>query len=1162
MTVIADRAARRRACVEFDVPLVVVAGAGTGKTTTLVARVATWLVGRGFDEALAREGDPERAADRALDGVLAITFTKAAAAEMDARVRSALRELESGKRPTGVVLSDDADAPNDDVRERARKLRLALDRPLATTIHGFCQSLLAEHPFESGLAPGFTVDADEDLVGEFARRAATEDLGLAFRDARDEDWLALARDGVGPDVVARCVTTLRIDGVRAADLEKDPASDAELARLVAELEPAVRAFVPACRILAALKSAAAVARAAESVLAVAEILQDASHADAAAIVRRIGTLDVEDVRAKLPLWIREGFGKRGADALGDDEPNARSAAQHFSIAFLPLAGFDLDGFRARRTVVRRVLARAEALGDEAATVTFGDLLARAARLVEEDRGTRERLRRRYRQILVDEFQDTDDVQVRLVRELALGSERDRPGLFLVGDPKQSIYGFRGADLAAYDGFVDEVLRAGGERLELVQNFRSTPRVLAAVQRFVEPIMTAEHGVQPAFQPLVPIGNDVGPAVELWVTWAAPPAEKTIAKTMVGTARRIEAAQLARALVAERAQGLEWRDMAVLTRSRTGLEACFEALREAGIPYQVEGDRSYYRRREVVDAAALLGAIVDPGDVLSLLAFLRSSACGLPDAALEALWADGFATDAQLLGSADGERALARIVESARAVERTLTTNGFPGGRGIPHFAASVEHALASLAILRRSLVEDSADRFLERVRALVLVEAAESARYQGQFRAANLERFLRRVGEELEESGDATGVLRALRRSIDEGQDEREARPPSDVENAVRFLTIHGAKGLEFGAVFLLGLASGAKRGSARDGFDRETGALRVCGTASPNFTAVLDARERRDAAERARLFYVAMTRAKRKLVLSAVWRTEPKLHDARAAANFRDLAEHGVREGFGERAETSLGAGILEYVEDDHVVRLATTESAGGERRTVARVDSGLVERARRDADVLARLVPLADERAHRPRVATASGMMLEVDMAERAPRDAAERRGAPAIRRDDARLAGTLVHSALELAPDFDAARARLEHDAKALGADAAAIASARAILDTVERGPLAARFRGAPSTIAARELALLAPARADDAPLEAFTGSADLVLRDGDVWTVVDFKSESLGGRDARTAAREHAPQLDLYARALGEALALSTTPRREVWFLLDGVAVECS
>ncbi len=1159
MTGIADHAARRRACIDFQTPLVVVAGAGTGKTTALVARVATWLVGPGFEEALLKEGAVPRAADRALDGVLAITFTKAAAAEMDGRVRAALRTIERGERPTGVVWPGDADEPDESVRDRARRLSLALGSPLATTIHGFCQSLLAEHPFESGLAPGFTVDAEEDQVAEFARRAATEDLAAAFQVQRDEDWLALARDGVGPDGVAQCVAALRLDGVRAADLAQDPASDEELARLVGELEVAVRAFVPACRVIALLRGANIVG-AARSVLDLALCFEADERLPQVELIRAIAKVAEKGAFDKLKAWSTGGFDDSVRTALGEDHDAASTAAKCFAAAFFPLARFDIDGFRARRAIVRRVLARAESLGDDAAAVTFSDLLTRAAELVEGHRGVRERLRQRYRQILVDEFQDTDDVQVRIVRALALGSERERPGLFLVGDPKQSIYGFRGADLAAYDGFVREVLAAGGDTLHLVQNFRSTPRVLAAVERFVAPVMDAEHGLQPAFQALVPSTRDVGPEVELWATWAPPPDKQSRGQTTATRARRIEAAQLVQSLAAERAaNGTAWKEMAVLVRARTGLEPFYEALRDASIPCQVEGDRSYYRRREIVDAAALLGTIVDPGDDLALLACLRSSACGLPDAALESLWADHFAEDAQLLGGAGGEQALARITSSVRAIERDFTTRGFPGGRGIPHFAASLEHALASIAILRRSLLLDPADRFLEHLRELVLVEAAESGRYLGRFRAANLERFLRRVGEALEESGDATAVLRSLRRAIDERQDQKEARPAGDVEDAVRFLTIHGAKGLEFGAVYLLGLASGGKRGEKRDGFDRSTRALRVCGAASPNWTVVEDARQRRDAAERVRLFYVGATRAKRKLVLSAVWRTKPEHRRAHAASSFRDLAEHGLPQGFGERAAAAHDAAIFEYREDDFVVRIASTESVRGERRGDARVDTDFVARARGDAELLARLAPLADERSRRSTVATASGAGSEHGAAARGTSERSpeiEGRSEPGLDRGDARLVGTLVHGALEHAPDFDAARARLEREAQSLAASTATLVEARTILEAVTRGPFAARLRDV-ERIAARELALVAPARAGEAPIAAWVGSADLVIRDGDQWIIVDFKTEALAGRDAAEAAREHAPQVDLYARALAEALDLGVTPQREIWFLRDGL-----
>ncbi|MBL8862779.1 MAG: UvrD-helicase domain-containing protein [Planctomycetes bacterium] len=1146
MNVLADQAARERAVRDFTTPLVVVAGAGTGKTTTLVARVVTWLLGPGFDAARREVEDDARAALRAVDGVLAITFTKAAAAEMDARVRTRLREVEHGAPHPSLIPPADATA----AATRARLVRLALDRPLATTIHGFCQGLLAEHPLESGLPPGFVVDADEQLTHEHARRAVREDLAAAFAPAPDAHWLTLGREGLGPDRVAQVVAKLRVDGVRAAELAGDPTADDALAPFVAALESAVQAFVPHARTLAGVTRAKAVQRTAEAILALASLRERGAGGSPRERLQGFVACDLDDLAKPLRAWARGEFGQSAGNALGESVAAAARAASELERALRPLIGFDPDAFRARLAIVRRVLARAEAAGAAAAVVTFGDLLARAAELVERDAGVRARLRRRYRQILIDEFQDTDDVQVRLVRALGLGAGRDRPGLFLVGDPKQSIYGFRGADLAAYDGFVDEVLAGGGERLELVQNFRSTPRVLAAVTRFVEPVMQPEHGVQPPFQPLVPRGDEPGPAIELWATWS-PHVQPDFDQTKVDVARRLEARALADALRRLHAERIAWKDMAVLARSRASFTAALELLRDAGIPVQVEGDRSYFRRREVVDASALFGAIADPGDTLSLVAFLRSAACGLPDAALEPLFAHGFAEDAQRLGGPDSDAALARIARAAHALEPEVA-GSFPPGRSIPHWADALEHALASLAILRRSLADDPADTCFERLRALLLLEAAEGSRWQGAHRLANLERFLRRARAELLACGDPAAVLRALRRALDERRDEREARPAADVEDAVRFLTIHGAKGLEFEAVFLLGMASGQARRGDSDGFDRASGALRLCGRSSPAWAAVAAARERRDAAERARLLYVALTRAKSRLVLSATWRVAPELRAWSEAASFRDLGEHGLPPDFGARAQAAHAQGRLEFDAGGCVARLATSEPEPVARTPGARAAAQRVERARREAAELETSGLQAEARAGRPLVARAS--RAERDDPPGAPSPVAAARGR--LSRAEARALGTLVHAALEQAPDFEAARTRLEREALRSGTPAAVRAEACTILDSVAGGPLAARF--AAHTILARELDLLVPALDGEQPVEAWTGAADLVLRDATGWVVVDYKTEPLAGRDPRDAAREHAPQLGRYARALAEALGLPAQPRGEVWFLRDGVA----
>ncbi len=1160
-----DRAARALACREFTRPVVLVAGAGTGKTTALVARAVTWFLGPGWDEAAEREttstgGERHDAvAARCVDALLAITFTKAAAAEMDERVRKALRKLESGGLPTGVLIGGEERPPGADERERAHRLRLAIDRPLATTIHGFCQALLAAHPAQAGLAPDFQVDADAERIPDLARGAVEADLAAAFDGRRDEGWLLLARDGVGPDRVTQCVSQLRAEGVAAAELDEDPTTDARLDAFLSELEQRARAFA---RIrperLAAIPGVDAVQRAVASYGELVGVLQARDPVNPGAALQALGALELRDLLKKLLEWAKGKWGVKVGAVLGDGVDDATCLASELLVVLRPLARLDIAGFRARRAIVRRVLAQTESLGASEGVLTYGDLLTRAADLVEREPGLAARLRRRYRQILVDEFQDTDAVQCRLVRALALQGEGQRPGLFLVGDPKQSIYGWRGADLAAYDAFVDEVLAAGGERGTLVRNFRSTPAVLAAVTRLIDPVMKKEHGLQPEFQPLVANDESVGPEPEIWITWEPrADAEKPFGKTTVDVAARHEAALLARELAAEKARGqVEWKDMAVLVRSRSRLDVALEALRAADIPFQVEGDRSYYRRREVLDACALLGAIADPGDTLSLLAYLRSSACGLPDAALESLWQQDFPALCQELGraGADDIDTIWRIRRMAEDRQHALASAQPPGGRAIPEFAAALTHALESLAVLRRSLHLDPADVFLETVRTLVLLEPAESARYQGRYRAANLERFFRRLGEELDSHGDAQALVRALRRAVSEGRDQRDARPQDQVENAVRFLTIHASKGLEFDSVFLIGLARTARRGNARaDAFDRASGEQRLLGLDSPGWWRIAESSARRESAELARLLYVATTRTKRHLRVSAVWKEEPELRAPTKCQSFRDLAQHGVPADLARTARAMLDERRLEFPLDGFQVRLAIEEQAQSPRAAPAAVDGSLLARARADAARLDALLPLAALRRERVRVAgPSSGTKHDVIDAPRRRR---------ALPRTEAQVAGTLVHAGFEMLPDLGAARARIAQVADDLAATEAATNDALALLERASSGPIGARLAALGSRIVARELALIAPAgEHEDGPLEAYAGSADLVYRDGEHWVVVDFKTEALGGVAATEAARRHAPQLDVYARALREALDLPETPRREVWYLREGVVAE--
>ncbi len=163
---------------------------------------------------------------------------------------------------------------------------------------------------------------------------------------------------------------------------------------------------------------------------------------------------------RLKKWSKDDWTKKEAVCVGDDRDDLVAASRRLVTRLKPLIDLDLEGFGAARALLLSLLAEVDGRRRVRGLVTFSDLLELTARLFDTHDEVCRSERRRMDQLLVDEFQDTDDVQCRMVERLALeGAEEERPGLFVVGDPKQSIYAWRSADLAAYDGFVDRVLEA-------------------------------------------------------------------------------------------------------------------------------------------------------------------------------------------------------------------------------------------------------------------------------------------------------------------------------------------------------------------------------------------------------------------------------------------------------------------------------------------------------------------------------------------------------------------------------------------------------------------------------------------------------------------------------------------------------------------------------
>jgi ATP-dependent helicase/nuclease subunit A len=1182
----ADREARREAQRRFDRPLVLEAGAGTGKTTTLIGRLLAWTLGAGWEAKEAeiakraaesgrsvpgpdRPDRPDRIAAAVLGGVVAITFTEAAAAEMATRSARELGALARGDEPPSW-LDSTVLPPAEERARRARALASTLDHLAVRTIHAFCRGLLADHPLEAGLHPDLQVDADGLLLEGVVQEIVESSLREGYGDPGDPHLLALAARGYGPREVTEALIALVQRGVPPEVLQDDPLAPERIEelrrRLVLTSEELLDLIGP---LLTGVKIPNAKQIEARLGTLVGRLLEGSMTLEA---LRETACELLPDNLVKhLKKWERGAFGgATESRVLGESREALMPLASRLGRLLEHVAGLDPELLEHARCALAPRLAEVERTLRSRGIATFDSLLTGAERLLARHPEVRARVRRGIDQLLVDEFQDTDRVQCEILRWLALdGPPEQRPGLFLVGDPKQSIYGWRSADLRAYDGFLERVRQGWGEVRPLVENFRSVPAILEEVARTIEPVMRERHGLQPRFEPLLPCDRrkdepgflqDGWAPVEHWVSWD----KEARSGTLAVAATELEAEALAADLVALHARGEAWRDMAILLRGMSQLDLYLEALRRAGVPFAVGRDKHYYRRREVIDAAALVRCVLDPGDHLALLTVLRSPSVGVPDAALIPLWAHKFPKRMTELSSPAALPGLAELItEAAGEVPPDI-----PGIELVRGWDVSLHAAVEALAELRQSFATEPADRFLEKLRGLLLIDVTEAARYLGPYRLANLDRFFRQLLKAMEDGGgDAVAVLRSLRRSVAEAREAEEGRPQDGNEDAVQVMTIHGAKGLDFKHVYLVQLH---KQSGGENGPRTEAGRIgdgweyRLLGAPTLAFDRV-DAENREvEAAERVRTLYVAMTRAKDRLVLAGVWPEEGDPRSPEQARTHLDLLlwrpgrpDLAVRWEEGDSSFPDRTGALWKFP-------ARRPEAGAGETRfedapdllsaaEVARESESLAaHRAEAEARMSRRFSGAASEDSH--------GLLREQQAGSRTGED--RRRGGAG--REEAMAAGGAIHRALEtwdlfVDPESESTRQRdllPSYLASLVEGDAVARALplATELLDGFAKGPLLARLRDLKEHILARELAVLLPP-SDHGPVGVVSGTIDLLYRDPETGRLVvaDYKTDdpAAGGIDAKVAV--YAPQGATYVRALREALELEEDPRFELWFL---------
>ncbi|MGK7311590.1 MAG: UvrD-helicase domain-containing protein [Candidatus Longimicrobiales bacterium M2_2A_002] len=809
-----DAGARARIREALDTNLLVEAGAGSGKTTALVERMV----------ALVRSGTAR------VDEVAAVTFTRKAAAELRQRFQTALE--------TELAEARDADRP--DVVDRLDVALREIDRGFIGTIHSFCARLLRERPIEAGLDPAF-----RELMGaeEVRQRRAFWRTHLERLSAVSDPLAAELTDvGLVPSQLEPLFDELVANpDVRFPADPVSPPGDAE----VAEVREAVDALLDRG---AALMPAEAHEDGWDSLQARIRVLL---------FLRRV--VDWDDRTVFLDTIAEELHGRshRPTQKRWPDGGAAKALGEAWGqLRDGPVAEV-LDRWWAHRYPIALAFARRAAEAFEAerrrtGALNFQDLLMLAARLLRTHPGAREELGRRYRRVLVDEFQDTDPVQAEVLMLLSSPADdrpwqevEPRPGaLFVVGDPKQSIYRFRRADIAVYN-LVRDRFAEFGHVVELVANFRSLPPIGELVDGvFGDDGRFPDHATpyQAAFAPLRTrrVSDPGRQGVHQYLI--DPDGRSHRAAAEDGAARLVP--WIAEQVRAGRSPG----DFLILARQKAELATYARALEAWRVPVQVTG-AGVDRTEELAELLVLLEALADPTDPVRVVAVLVGLLFGLDHDRL-ADWAlDGGRFDITRPHAGDDSAVGRALRQIHRWWERSRTEPA---------------DVLVGTIVDDVGLVPLAAARDLGELRAGSLLFALDAIRMAA-----------------LNGDTSVAAATEALRTALE--ADEAEA-PLEPVRSGVaRVMTLHQAKGLEAPVVALVHPVAGGAHPVVRHIERSEDGsavgylvvqeradAWRTRVIARPPGWEEKEAEERRfEEAEQDRLLYVAATRAGERLVVA-----------------------------------------------------------------------------------------------------------------------------------------------------------------------------------------------------------------------------------------------------------------------------------------------------
>ena len=839
-----DDAARLRALTEIAATLLVEAAAGTGKTALMAGRVTMLLASGAHPRTFA-----------------AITFTELAASALGARVHRYVHDLLAGRVPKPLRIA----LPHGLTNAQRRALATAasqLDELTATTIHAFCQVIICSYAVEADIDPGARIldatqaEAAFDSVFEqwFRQRlsgSARADDPIAALSRFDPHHVADTLQGL-----ARFRLQHRGARAPAADLSGRP--DIDPVEAVADFRRRLSAQPEerkTLELVGHLETLAGHFAGSFETPPGFDTLWRLAHPERLPCMRRY-TFDLLTPRTKT-AWDRAAGKDRGA-ALNE------AAGQHFA---------RVD--HCYRVILGRIAtALVEKLSDEldevlaeyadfkraAAVLDFDDLLERARALVREHDAVRCALGQRYQHIFVDEFQDTDPIQAEILFRIAAEDAAPRwqdsalrdGSLFMVGDPKQSIYRFRGADVGSYAEARSAIVRRWPDNIvQITANFRSRPAILTHINSCFAAPLSGRN--QPGYVALTPTLD--APDHDL-------PCVAKIAMELPPNARSSEIRDAEAEAVAEVCTRLigsiDVRDddgelaplapggIALLAPTGAELWRYERALEARGLPIASQAGKGLFRRQEVQDMLALARVLADGGDTLAFGALMRGPLVGL--------------TEEELL---DITAALPVPADRPEAMPRFSVRTP----------ADQVSHLIASEAL---SILQDLRRRARATTPALLLAEAVERLSARPILSAREGDRSGRAAAnvEAVLERARPYGVrglkrfVRDLNRDWRLGASCSEGRVDAEGD-AIEIITVHSAKGLEWPVVIPINAATMLR---SRERFvhrvDDDTLHWVLGDVVPPELLVALRADDESLMRERERLWYVACTRARELLIV------------------------------------------------------------------------------------------------------------------------------------------------------------------------------------------------------------------------------------------------------------------------------------------------------